>query len=69
MNTFSGHSLIQHPREDVFIIQSPPRLFNWILLGSTRELLVRMDVQDLRAPREPVDNLVSWDSPDPREHR
>lgn len=31
------------------------------------ELLVRMDVQDPPAHREPVDSLVSWDSPDPRE--
>lgn len=31
------------------------------------EVLVRMDVQDPPAHREPVDSLVSWDSPDPKE--
>lgn len=31
------------------------------------ELLVRMVAQDPQAHREPVDSLVSWDSPDPRE--
>lgn len=41
---------------------------NWISLCSTRELLVRMDVQDPRAHRELVDSLVSWDSLDQREH-
>lgn len=31
------------------------------------ELLVRMVAQDPPAHRVPVDSLVSWDSPDPRE--
>lgn len=31
------------------------------------ELLVRTVAQDPPAHREPVDSLVSWDSPDPRE--
>lgn len=34
----------------------------------TREHLVRMVVRDLRAHRGLVDSLVSWDSPDQKEH-
>lgn len=41
---------------------------NLISLCPTRELLVRMDVQDPRAHRELVDSLVSWDSQDQKEH-